>query len=318
MGLVHILSVFQNAHGVHEPVGTLLRHHIGQIRVVLPHGQVVAGVIGGDSGVAPLHGLEDLVHIECLIDALGVGISQQLIGLTDLTLISGIDGVAQIVQRNAQGVTGVADHHHIVGVLLIEHRAPTGNGLVYHSGVIDDAQSTPGVRYGIQILWIIGQIPESWVDLLKVGDLAVVQLLKHPLLNQLRDHIVRGDDNIIVRSAQGQGRIQRLVALGGLVVDLDAGLLLKFIDQACVDILTPAAHIDDPLSGVGATAVVARAAGTAAPRGIPSIVLHGASGQEQAQRHGHGEGQGCDFFQFIIPPVIFKNISPGRQALRTK
>lgn len=108
MGLVHILSVFQNAHGVYKPVGTLLRHHIGQIRVVLPHGQVVAGVIGGDSGVAPLHGLEDLVHIECLIDALGVGISQQLIGLTDLTLISGIDGVAQIVQRNAQGVTGVA------------------------------------------------------------------------------------------------------------------------------------------------------------------------------------------------------------------
>ena len=265
-----MLGGLQDAHGVHEPVGALLRDDEGQILVaVVHHGQVVAGVVHGDGGVAALHLLEDLVHDEGLIDPLVLGGLQKLEGLTDLVFVGGVHVVAQVEEPGGQGVPGVVDHQDLPGVLGIEHGAPAGDLAVHHVPVIDDAESAPGVGDGILVLRVVGEILEAVVNEVEVGDVVVVQLRQHVLLNETADHVVRGDDDVEVRPAHVDEGVEGLVALRRLVVDPDAGGLLELRDEVLVDILAPGADVHHPV----------RAAGSA--------------GDHQRRDEGHGQGAGA-------------------------
>ena len=279
-----MLSGFQNAHGVHKPVAALLGYHELQIGVVVQHGQVVTGVVHGDGGVAALHLAEDLVHHKGLVHALALGVRQQLIGFPDLGLVCGVDVVAQVQQGGGQGIAGVADHQDVAGVLLVEHGVPTVDVAVHHGGIVDDAQSTPGVGNGVLVVRVEAQALVLLADLLIVGDVVVVQLCQHTLVNETGDHIVRRDDDVIVTSAGFQQGVQGFIALGGLVVDLDAGLVLEFVDQVLVNVFTPAANIHNTL----AAAVTVAGIGIGATR----VGAAAASGEKQACRHGHGTSQG--------------------------
>ena len=243
-----MLAGLEHTHGIHEPVAALLGNDEGQVLVILQHGQIVAGVVHGDGRVAALHLAEDLVHDEGLIHTLVFGILHQLKGLGQLSLIGGVDVVAQIAQGGHQRIAGVVDHQHLPCVLLVEHSAPAGDGLVHHSRVVDDAHAAPGVGYGVLVLRVKAQVGKLGVHQLKIGDGGVVQLRQHILLDQPGDHIVGGYDHIEVRAAHLDKGVQRLVALGGLVVHTDAGLLLEFGDQGLIDILAPGAHIDHALA----------------------------------------------------------------------
>ena len=283
-----MLSGFQNAHGVHEPVAALLGHHELQIGVVVQHGQVVTGIVHGNGGVAALHLAEDLVHHEGLVHTLALGVCQQLVSFPDLRLVGGVDVMAQIQQGGGQSVPGVADHQDVAGVLLVEHGVPAVDVAVHHGGIVDDAQGAPGVGNGVLVLGIEAQALVLLADLFIVGDVVIVQLCQHTLVNETGDHIVRRDDDVIVTSAGFQQGVQGFIALGGLVVDLDAGLVLEFVDQVLVNVFTPAANIHNTLAAaVTAAGIVV---GAVAAHGC--IVAAAASGEKQACRHGHGTSQG--------------------------
>ena len=283
-----MLGGFQNAHGVHEPVAALLGHYELQIGVVVQHGQVVTGIVHGNGGVAALHLAEDLVHHEGLVHALALGVRQQLVGFPDLSLVGGVDVIAQIQQGGGQRVPGVADHQDVSGVLLVEHGVPAVDVAVHHGGIVDDAQGTPGVGNSVLVLGIKAQALVLLTDLLIVGDVVVVQLRQHTLVDETGNHIVRRDDDVIVTSAGFQQGVQGFIALGGLVVDLDAGLVLEFVDQVLVNVFTPAANIHNTLAA--AVTVAGIVVGAVAAHGC--IVAAAASGEKQACRHGHGTSQG--------------------------
>ena len=272
-----MLAGLQHAHGVHKPVAALLRYHEGQILVVLQHGQVVAGVVHGDGRVAGLHLAEDLIHDEGLIDALILGVLHQLKGLGELGLVGGVDVVAQIAQSRHQRVAGVVDHQHLSGVLLVEHSPPAGDGFIHHLGVVNDAHGTPGVGYGVLVLRIEAQGLVLRIDEVIVGDGAVIQLCQHPLVDKPPDHVIGGYDHVEIRAAGLEQGVQRLVALRRLIVDMDTGLGLKFADKRLVDILAPAAHVDN----------------------TPLLTAAAAAGQ---QHHGHHDRQHKrdDSFQCFI------------------
>ena len=242
-----MLAGLQDAHGVHEPVAALLGHHEGQILVVLQHGQIVAGVVHGDGRVAALHLAEDLIHDEGLIHALVLGVLHQLERLIELSLVGGVDVVAQIAQGRHQRVAGVVDHQHLSGVLLVKHSTPAGDGLIHHLGVVDDAHSTPAVGHGVLVLRIEAQGLVLRINEVIVGDGAVIQLCQHPLVDKPPDHVIGGHDHVEIRAAGLEQGVQRLVALRRLIVDMDTGLGLKFADKRLVDILAPAAHVDNTL-----------------------------------------------------------------------
>ena len=196
--------------------------------------------------------------------------------------------MAQIQQGGGQSVPGVADHQDVAGVLLIKHGVPAVDVAVHHGGIVDDAQGAPGVGNGVLVLGIEAQALVLLADLFIVGDVVIVQLCQHTLVNETGDHIVRRDDDVIVTSAGFQQGVQGFIALGGLVVDLDAGLVLEFVDQVLVNVFTPAANIHNTLAAaVTAAGIVV---GAVAAHGC--IVAAAASGEKQACRHGHGTSQG--------------------------
>ena len=99
-------------------------------------------------------------------------------------------------------------------------------------------------------------------DQREVGNIVIVQLGQHPLLDQLGDHVVGGDHHVIVGAAGLEHGIKLFIAGDSLVVDFDPGLVLEFVDQALIDIFAPAAHVDNALlvaAAAGAVAAVAAA-----------------------------------------------------------
>ena len=212
------------------------------------HGQEVTGVVGADRSLPSLHLVIELVHEEALVNAVGLGVSNQLVGRPDLRLICGVDRVAQVEQGRADGVPGVADHAHLAGVLPVKEGGPAGDLPVHHGGVVDDAQGTPGVGDRIFVLRVVAQVLILTVNEAEIGDIAVIQLRQHPLRDHLANHVVAGHDYVIVRAALLNQGVHGFVALSGLVVDPDSGLLLKLADQVRIDVLPPAAHIDNPVA----------------------------------------------------------------------
>ena len=308
MGLVHVLGVLQDAHGVHKPVGALLGDDVGQVLIVLQHGQVVAGVVGGDGHVVALHQVEDLVHALALVHAPVPGVGHQGGGLADLILIGGVHRVAQVHQGHAEGVPGVVDEQHVAGVLIGEHGLPAGDGRVHHGGVVDDTQGAPGVGDGVQVLRVIAQILEPVGDLLEVGNLGIVQGLEPVLLDELGDHVVRGDDDVRGDGALLEQGVELLVAGHGAVVDRDAGLVLELLDEGLVNVLAPAVHGDLPAAIGGGGVLPGGSVRAGDEPVVPTIGVHlfyGAGGQEQAGGQSAGQSQSYDFLQQIIPP---KNI----------
>ena len=247
-----MLAALQDAHGIHKPVAALLRDNEGQILIILQHGQVIAGIVHGHGSIAALHLLEHLIHNEGLIHTIVLGLLQQGESLLQLALVGGIDAVSQIQQGRRQSVTGVVDHQHLSGVLGVEHGAPAGDGLRDHGGVVDNTQCTPGVGDGVLVLRVVAEVLIGIGNEVKVGDVAVIQLRQHILVNEPGDHIVRGDDDIEVGASHFDEGVQSLVALRRLVVDPDAGLLLKLGDETLVDILAPGAHVHHPVGPGGA------------------------------------------------------------------
>ena len=98
---------------------------------------------------------------------------------------------------------------------------------------------------GVLVLRIIGQILEPGVDLFKIGDVIVIEFGQHVLFNQLRDHIIGGDNDVVIHAAHTELGIEGLIALCGDIIDSDSGFFLKLVDQGFIDVFTPAAHVDD-------------------------------------------------------------------------
>ena len=221
-----------------------------QVRVLLHHGQVVTGVVGGNVGLFVLHGIEDLVHNVLLHHRL---LLSQLVGAgLELGRIGSVHRVAQQILGNAEGIPGVVEHQDLARVLLIPQQLPAGDiCLVYILAVVDDAHGAPGVGHGVLVLGIVAQPPVGIVNILGVGDVVVIQLLEHTLLAHPADHIVGGDDHIHSDAAVFQLGVHGLVGIKGGVLHLDVGVLLLKLSNhingiiiALSDVLAPVVDID--------------------------------------------------------------------------
>ena len=106
-----------DAHGVNEQVEALAGVIERQVFVFLRHGQEVSCVVGGDPGLFVLHQVENFIHDVLLHQ--GLLLLELLGGSLELSVVGGVDVVAQEVFGDAEGVPGVAKHEDFAAVLLI-------------------------------------------------------------------------------------------------------------------------------------------------------------------------------------------------------
>ena len=220
-----MLAGSRHSHAVHRKHTALLREHPSQIRVIIDHGNGIAGVVHADGRLAADHLIKDLVH--------DVGLHQRLLCLELLHHLvhlfrgGGVDAVAALERSDGVGIAAVVEHQNVARILLIPQVCPAGRGFVHHSGVVDDAGGAQHIGDSVGVLRVVIRVAIAHIDLLEIGDILVVKGCKHPLVDHLCHHVVGGDDHIVVGCAGLELGVQGLVGVEGGVVHLDAGQLFK-------------------------------------------------------------------------------------------
>ena len=166
-----------------------------------------------------------------------------------------VDVVAELQLRNRKGIARIVEHQNFTRVGTVPEDFPAGDVLcVDVARIIDDTDAAPGIGNGVEVFRIIGEIPEGLVYVLEVRNVLKIQRFQHILGDELFDHIVRGNDNVIGRAAGFELGVHTLVAVEGHVVDLDVGIgLFKLRNDvnaavgAVGNILPPVVDIDRDL-----------------------------------------------------------------------
>ena len=83
-----------------------------------------------------------------------------------------------------------------------------------------------------------------------IRDITEVQLLEHAFVNHAGNHVIRRDNDVVTLALQAG--VQSLIGLEGVVNNMDAGFVLKLLEQIGVDILPPVVNIDDLAGGAAA------------------------------------------------------------------
>ena len=255
-----MLTGGRHRHAVHRQHTALLREHPGQIRVIIDHGNGIAGIIHADGCLAADHLIKDLIH--------DVGLHQRFLrfqGLHHLVHLlrgGGVDAVAALKCSDSVGIAAVVEHQNVARILFIPQVCPAGGGFVYHSGVVDDAGGAQHIGHSVGVLRVVIRVSVACIDLLEIGDIVVVQGCKHPLVDHLCHHVVGWDDHIVVGCAGLEFGVQGLVGVEGGVVHLDAGQLFKgahnihAVIRAVGDVLAPVVDVQGDVLPLKAGPVV--------------------------------------------------------------
>ncbi len=251
-----------NAHGVHIQVGSLGRIVELQVLILLVHGHEVPGVVGGDGCRAVLHLVVYLIHDVALHDMLLL--PELLQRLPPVCLAVRVDIQPKQVLRGAESIARVVELQDIAGVALVPEQIPAaevGVIRVNHGGVVNNAHHAVHIRHGVRaalvVVVVLGILAvEVPVQVDKVRDVRVIQLLHQSLRNQPLNHIVRRHHHIVGHRPGGQLGVHILVAGKGGVIDahtLAVGFVVPFLKggvgvqrilRTVGDILAPVVNVE--------------------------------------------------------------------------
>src|SRR3989449_545369 len=151
-------------------------------------------------------------------------------------LVQGLTGRAQGHPEDFPFVVEEAD---LALVARIPERLPALRGWLDQISVVTDAGRAPEIRHRIGVLWIVVEALEVLVDMGEVRDLGMVQLRQQSLLDEDRDHVVRGNHHIVARGPALEFRQQLLVRAEGVGHHLDAEPPLELLDHRLLGIVGP-------------------------------------------------------------------------------
>ena len=168
----------------------------------------------------------------------------------DFVRIGGVEGIAEVEQRKCKRIARVGEHKHIAAVLRVPKNIPSGKiGFVHHILIINNAYNAPEQRNGIFVVRVEICVLVSFVNVLVVRHIVEIYLFEHTLAYHSADHIVGGNDYIVVGGACAHFGVQLLVGGKEGVVHLNAGQLLKIlvyiheVDRVVCEKFTPVADV---------------------------------------------------------------------------
>ena len=232
-----------DAHAVLPQQRALGRDGIGEILVLGHHLQHVA---------VPLHAEVDLARGKKVL-AVVVGehldvlllLDQQILRLLDLRRIDGIEGIAEIFERAADDILGIAKQRQLAGMLVaVEQRLPTVDHAVSLALAVADAERSPHIGNGELASGIERRILEGLFDVGHVGNLAVIDRRQHCRLDHPLDKVVGRDDHVIAGVAFLELGEQLVIV--GIEIHLhhDAGRLVEICQGGLADIRVPIVEIE--------------------------------------------------------------------------
>src|SRR5437867_4473898 len=237
----------------HRLIFVRRRHEDAQ--VVLPDRPAFLGDHGLDGrplvrrpqdGPAPSMGQDDLAGDQKLVIVLArVGLHQSLLrhqprlGRFQLRGLRRVQGLTGRAQGHPEHFPFVVEEADLALVARIPERLPALGGWLDQIGVVTDAGRAPEIRHRIGVLWIVVEALEVLVDMGEVRDFSTVQPCQQPLLDEDRDHVVRGYHHIVARGPALEFRQQLLVRAEGVGHHLDAESPLELLDNRLLRVVRP-------------------------------------------------------------------------------
>src|SRR5690606_10614166 len=181
---------------------------------------------------------------------------EQLFGFLQLVSAAAIGGITQVVQGGRQNLgrrieEGDAARLQLLDVFGLEHQVPgIDRSAVAEHGldlvdVVTDADGAPHVGDRVQIARIarLQRLEQVGVEVLPVGQLGLVQLLKYAGLDLLGEEGVGRNHYVVTGAAGQQLGFQHFVAVKDVVDDLDAGFLLEIGQGVRCDVVGPVVDV---------------------------------------------------------------------------
>ena len=199
-----VLCALGHAHGVIKQIDTFLRKAATQIRIVVLHQDIIAGIIGGKGILPAFHQVEHLIHhIHRAHRVLLLG--KQLRRRVPILLRGGVQILSQHELSQGKSISGIVKHQHLVPVLFVPQHRPAFRRFFHQLFVINQHRGANVVAHGVLLLGVkIQPLAVRGNILVIIGNIAVVQRQQHILLQQALDHIVRRNDHVIGHTAAGQ------------------------------------------------------------------------------------------------------------------
>src|ERR671917_2068839 len=117
-------------------------------------------------------------------------------GLVQLVGVGGVYGVTETVEGCPHRLPGIVEHAYLALELRVPHGVPAVY-LPYLLFVVEDASGPPLVRYAVLVVWVVGEAPVVFPNVLEVGNLRLVERQEDVALDHDLDHVVRGHDYVV-------------------------------------------------------------------------------------------------------------------------
>ena len=172
---------------------------------------------------------------------------QPFVGGVDLVGVGGVHRVAERLERHHERVAlGVVDVE-VTGVVGVAQHLPA---LFLHHGrvdvlvVVDETDAAPEVGNGPLVIGVVAHAAHRVVHVLKVWKQAVIERLEIILLHQAFDHVVRGNDHVVLVARHELG-VHHLIGVEILHDDAHAELLFKVADDVLTEVLAGEIKLED-------------------------------------------------------------------------
>ncbi len=261
VGVVDVLRILRDGQHVEPLRCAFLRDGIGDVDAVARFGSAVARL---DDVARPADHQADIavgqvVDVRGRVEVADVGTDrlQQRGGLVDHGRIEAVRILAQVVQCDRDQLRRRVQHGdaavlQLGGVFRLEHHVPAaGDGGVAEDRldlvhVVADAAGAPQVRHGVLVsrVLLLDALEHGRVEVLQVGDLALVQRQEHAGLDLPAEEAQRGDHHVVAAAAGQQLGLDHLVAVEHVVGHRDAGGLLELGDGVLGDVVGPVVDVE--------------------------------------------------------------------------
>ncbi|MNZ64689.1 hypothetical protein D3C78_828630 [compost metagenome] len=192
-------------------------------------------------------------------------LEQQGFGLAVILGVLAVVGQSEVVQGDRNDFAGRIQHGHAAlaelgNVLFLENQVPGVDRRLRAQqcrdlvGVVAHAGGAPQVGRGETITRVValhlGQ--DLGVQVRQVRQLAAIQLLEHPGLDQVGQQFAAGDHHVITAAPGHELALHHIAIIEHVIDRGDAGFLLEVFRGIRCDVVVPVVNRDAGFGGAGA------------------------------------------------------------------
>ena len=150
-----------------------------------------------------------------------------------------VETIAAAHKRNSYAVARAVQHIDLVGVFFIPQDIPAVDLIAYLVFIIENTYRAPHIGNAVSAAHIIGHIKILFIDIIDIGDIAVVKLRKQIQRYKTLHRIIRRKEQIVI--CAGSLKLCKHTFIIGKIAhpDRTAVFLFKLLKNGLIHVIVP-------------------------------------------------------------------------------